>query len=371
MEKGKKGHEEDWLESTWFLLCLIGGYFLTYTGTGVTPKLFTRGIGVSIISETTNTVYGNIGGAIACLLVMAAIGWFPRLKKISLREYGLLAPSGVCTAVIIPTTTLLLCVIDNPMLALVLMRGSVVVLGRIVDSILKWMGKSTKAVTWEENVALVWAVIAVAIGSGLLDNLVLGRSTGNDLFSNVPAMIILGAYLLAYGIRLLLMGISKTHEEWAIQDGRNYFTGEEVFTVIFMAIILVCLYYSGSENKKVVEVVTALQHPKIWPMLGGVFFGLGAIPSVMLFMFKGKNMTFTALANRLTSLAAGVLAVVILGILEWYFWDYIKDWPAVKDWQALGCVGVSMLFLIKVELRRIDEKLAAEAKAKAEATATT
>src|SRR5207237_8220708 len=77
-------------------------------------------------------------------------------------EYLVILPSGVCTAVVIPTTTLMYTLPISVLVAMVIMRGSIIVVSRVVDAVQIRQGILKKTVYGEENWAVVFALLAVA-----------------------------------------------------------------------------------------------------------------------------------------------------------------------------------------------------------------
>src|SRR6185436_5576407 len=106
-----------------------------------------------------------------CLFVVALRRWYRlksnghvRLGPLSFpREFLYIIPSGVCTAVVIPTTTLMYTLPISVMVAMVMMRGSVIVIGRAVDAIQIRQGILKKKVYREEDIAVLFALAAVAV----------------------------------------------------------------------------------------------------------------------------------------------------------------------------------------------------------------
>ena len=151
--------------STGRLLQLCFWYFFFYVFTGILPRYF-RFIGVGDIEYA---VWSTFGGNILCLLFVFALGWYhfqssQYVKTAGVKhpkEFRYIIPSGICTAVIIPTTTLLYSLGISVMVAQIIMRGSIIVISRCIDFIQIRQGILTKKVCWEEEVGVVIAVIAV------------------------------------------------------------------------------------------------------------------------------------------------------------------------------------------------------------------
>lgn len=338
-------------DSTALLLIFAAWYFAAYVATGVCPKIFTDGLlGADKISQIQNLYYSTVGGVGICLLLLMILGWHRRFKSAASvqvgpftfpREYLYLAPSGVCTAIIIPTTTMMYTFGVSVMIAMVVMRGCIIVVGRVVDAIQIKQGILKKQVPWEENVAVVFAISAVA--TALLKT----PKPGEDPFTllhSIPAMVTLGLYVGAYFLRIYIMNWYKNTTAQKA-DNKAFFGAEQAFASITLLLATGVLLFSGSTDVRVEEVKQAASTSYVLAVLGGVAFGLAAIPSVFLLMFKGRTGTFSTLTNRLTSLIAGTTSTLLLILLG-------GKPPATLDWVAFGLVLVAVGFLAKAERRR-------------------
>lgn len=339
-------------DSSLLLLILAAWYFLSYVGTGIAPKVFTDGyFGVDRISQMANLYYSTVGAVGFVLILMVALGWHKRFRSAGsirigpvsfAREYCYLLPSGICTAVIIPTTTLMYTFGVSVMIAMVTMRGCIVVIGRLVDAIQIRQGILKKRVPWEENVAVVFAIAAVATA------LLKSPKPGEDPFSllhSVPAMVVLTAYVGAYFVRIYIMNWYKnTHAGQA--DNRAFFGAEQAFAALALVVVTGALLAWGPNDWRIAEMHHAAETPYFLAMIGGIPFGLAAIPSVLLLMYKGRTGTFSTLVNRLTSLIAGTTATLLLIPLG-------GKAPVLLDWVAFGLVLVAVGFLAKAERRRV------------------
>lgn len=342
--------EED---GTGYLLLLAAWYFAAYVATGVCPKIFTDGLfGVPKITQMANMYYSTLGGVAICLILILLLGWQRRFKSsgnVTLgpvafpKEYLYLGVSGVCTAVIVPTTTMMYSFGVSVMIAMVVMRGCIVVIGRLVDAILIRQKVLKKHVPWEENVAVAFAIAAVAVA------LLKKPHHGEDPFSlvkSVPAMVTLGLYVGAYFIRIYIMNWAKN--TGALKgDVTAFFVVEESFAAVTLLVVGLGVVMFQSSDVRVVEIQKAATTPNLLAVLGGVAFGLATIPSVFLLMFKGRTGTFSTLVNRLTSLVAGTGSTLLLYVL-------VVDGklPTLIDWAAFGLVLVAVGFLAKAERAR-------------------
>ena len=156
--------------STGELLRLCAGYYASYVLTGVLVKVFTGGIRTPRMSDMEYLFNNTIGGNLLCLVTVIALGWLSLESARTIRVAGLrlpaevtfIVPSGICTAIIIPGTTLLYLLPISVMVAMVIMRASVILVSRLVDSIQIRQGLLKKRVLPDENWAVVFALLALA-----------------------------------------------------------------------------------------------------------------------------------------------------------------------------------------------------------------
>ena len=204
------------------LVQLCGGYFGSYVLTGVLVKYFTS-LREPRLSDMAYLVNNTIGGSLFALAVVVPPGWI-HLRSNRIRRFGPLTlpseivyiiPSGVCTAVIIPTTTLMYSLPMSVMVAMVIMRGSVIVISRAVDAIQIRQGILVKQVYREENWAVVFALLAVATNVLLIPVATLlgidsARPIGAFDFLESPfALVVMGLYIVAYAVRIYVMNYFK------------------------------------------------------------------------------------------------------------------------------------------------------------------
>lgn len=336
------------------------GYFVLYVITGISVKYFTgSGEGFPNMSDMKYLVYNTIGGNLLALTIVIVFKWYKLQSNSYIDILGVkvpselyyIIPSGICTAVIIPTTTLMYTLPISVMIAMVIMRGSVIVISRLVDAIQIRQGVLKKKVYWEENVAVIFAIAAV------LSNVVSVKPGSFDFFSSIPAMTILTSYLLAYSIRIYIMNYYKnTRSKGVKQDNKGFFAIEQISASFTMFIVGVIIYISpdlfGWSARQVTEFKEAFINPDdiwYWAFISGFAFGLLAFFSVFIFMFKGRTATFAALVNRLTSLIAGTAATLLFAVI----WG--GKYPKTEDWISLIFILIAVAFLTMAEKKRVRE----------------
>lgn len=341
--------------STGRLIQLCIGYFIFYVITGVSVKYFLG----SGMPDMYYLVYSTVGGNLIALFVVFLLKWykFQSNRIISFlgmnipEEYLYIIPSGICTAVVIPTTTLMYSLPISVMVAMVIMRGSVIIISRIVDAIQIKKGILKKKVYREENIAVVFALIAVGI------NIFSGKESGFDFIYNTAAVIILLCYITAYFIRIYIMNYYKnTRGKGIKQDNKGFFAIEQIAATVTMLTAGILIYNSkdlfGWDFEQITEFINAFKEPSpSWNLavLAGTAFGAVAFFSVFIFMFKGRTATFAGLVNRLTSLIAGTAATLI----SFYFFG--GRFPGQEDWFSLVFILIAVAFISKAEKKRIIE----------------
>lgn len=344
--------------STKQLIEFCSGYFFLYIITGITVKYFTGSpnAGFPGMNDIQYLVYNTIGGNLIALVIVFSFKWYKIQSNNSVNfigfkipsEYYYIIPSGICTAIVIPTTTLMYTLPISVMVAMVIMRGSIIVISRIIDAIQIRQGILKKRVYWEENIAVIFAILAVVA------NLINLKPGSFDFVSSPAAMTILISYLTAYSVRIYIMNYYKnTRGKGVKQDNKAFFGIEQIAASITMVLIGIFIYKSPQllqwNANQVIEFSQAFKAPHsfwFWALVSGFAFGLLAFFSVFIFMFKGRTATFAGLVNRLTSLIAGTAATLIFAIF------FGGNYPGKEDWITLGFILVAVAFLSKAEKKR-------------------
>jgi hypothetical protein len=360
--------------STSKLLKLCGGYFLFYVIYTVAVK-YLKGPaadGFLGMSDLAVTAYTTIGGSAFSLLLVFAMRWYRlasnRLVKVGPftvpSEYAYIIPSGICTAVIVPTTTLMYSLPISVMVAMVIMRGSVIVISRTVDEIQLRQGILKKKVLFEENLAVVFALLGV--GTAVVTNYVTGAPAGKpakDALTMGAGVVILASYIAAYALRIYIMNYFKNTRGKGVKlDNEGFFGVEQIATSAAMLLIGLFLFFAlpplgvgGVHVEGFRQSFLSVPSAWYWAILAGGVFGAVAVFSVFIFMFQGRTATFTGLVNRLTSLIAGTAATLLFALF------FGGAYPKLEDWLSLGAILAAVACLTSAERRRA--LLAAPAKA--------
>src|SRR5690349_24651152 len=202
--------------STRRLLELCVGYFVFYVMTGILVKLYTGMPDAPLYHKDITYLANNtLGGAAFALAIVFAMRWF-RLHSNKLVPFGpwkvpselaYILPSGICTAVVIPTTTLMYTLPISVLVAMVIMRGSIIVIGRAVDAVQIRQGILKKRVYGEEDLAVLFALAAVGVD-------IVGAQGGGFDFA---AVAVLASYIVSYAIRIYIMNYYKNTRARGVQ----------------------------------------------------------------------------------------------------------------------------------------------------------
>jgi hypothetical protein len=346
--------------STSRLLQLCFGYFIFYVINGVAVKFFlSTGEGYPALNGMEYLVYNTAGAALLATGVVLVLKWYriESVRKINIMgisipsELPYILVSGICTAVIVPTTTLLYSFRGiSVMVAMIIMRGSVIIIGRVVDAIQIKRGILKKKVYLEENIAMFIALFAVSI------KIFSGSGDGASPFTSIPVMVIFGSYIVSYAIRIYIMNYYKNTRppEEKKDNNKSFFAIEQITSFITMflvtAAVLVAAKNFGVTGERITPFSNAFFETNTewapWAFFAGSAYGIIAFLSVFIFMFKGRTATFAGLANRLTSLIAGTVSTLVIAIF------FSGKFPAIIDWVSLSFIFIAIAFMSKAEKKR-------------------
>ncbi|RCK77461.1 MAG: hypothetical protein IGBAC_1770 [Ignavibacteriae bacterium] len=353
--------------STGRLIQLCIGYFFFYLIFGVAVKYFTEYLvnqiatpelfkSMQIKMNMEFLIYSTIGGNLLALSIAIGLKWYKLKSNLYKNVLGLnipteliyIIPSGICTAVVIPTTTLMYTLPISVMVAMVIMRGSIIVISRLVDAIQIKQKILKKRVYKEEEFAVIFAIAAVSV------HLFFDKGGGFEFLKNTTAVIILTSYITAYALRLYIMNYFKnTRGKGVPQDNKGFFAIEQISaTLTILTVGIVLFSIDNPKSYQVILFQEVLKQPSEywkWEIIAGISFGVVAFFSVFLFMFKGRTATFAGLVNRLTSLIAGTAATLTS------FFLFGGKFPKLSDWISLGFILIAVMFLSVAEKKRTAE----------------
>ncbi len=348
---------------SWGLLQLCLGYFFFYVLTGISVKYFTgkAELGFLGLNDVEYLLYSTTVASLLCVFVVLWQGWHRRMEWRGWKPFAIILLSGVCTAFIIPSTTLIYSQPLSVMIAMVLMRAGVLIVSRLVDFILQVQGLNHRKVLWLENAAVLLAILSLSLQAGA-SVISKGGAEKHFAFLHSPVVMgLLGFYLLSYFIRIYIMNWFKSVDpSGAKVDNKAFFGVEQLAASGTMVVAALTLYYfgrgEGDASTFAGRLVAALQnpHPK-WMLASasGAFYGMVAFFSVFIFMLRGRSATFAGLANRLTSLLAGTTATLVGCTL------FGTPWPSLLDWVSFFLIMFAVLLLAAAEQRHAAAKASA------------
>jgi len=385
--------------STEQLIQFCAAYFVAYVIFGITSKWFPV---IKGLNQIEYLVWSTIGGSLLCISWVLIRGWW-KIDSIDKRALIYIIFSGLCTAVVIPTTTMMYLLPISVMVAMVIMRASLIIIGRAVDEIQIRQGILKKKVYQEENTAVLFALTAAGM------QIFFVKPGDFDFIHNSAAITILSCYLTAYALRIYIMNYYKNTRPVGTPLNNKWFFAIEQFSasigIILLSVFIINLpsimnwtrplvdetaivqslnstqsaetilptvvaELAKKARKEPVEQVYVfrdafripeakyLQKPNLTSLRfgaigAGMVFGIAAFFSVFIFMFKGRTATFANLSNRLTSLVAGTASTVIFAIF------FKGKFPKITDWLSLLYIFIAVIYLAVAERKRIAEMKAA------------
>ncbi|MCB9778598.1 MAG: hypothetical protein H6742_08565 [Alphaproteobacteria bacterium] len=288
------------MASIWLWAFLYFFFYVPYSGMtkalsgGLTPGLPQGVDGVTLLPIST------LAGIVVMLLFVFGSGWWRYATQLRLGPLSLPVPtwptfvSGLCTAVILATTTLAY-TFDGVSIVfmMLLMRGGVLVLAPIIDRL---SGRHTRWYSW---IGLVLSMAALVVAFA---------EKGGTALSLLAALDV-ALYLAGYSIRLRLMSHQAKSDDAAAT--KRYFIEEQLvvapMTVVFLG--LVALWGQGGFALAVREGFVG------WWSSGfavhtaaiGVFSQLVGIFGTLIYLDAREN-TFSVPVNRCSSILSGVVA---------------------------------------------------------------
>ncbi len=327
---------------------LAFGYFILYLPYCALIKAITTGLlpgwqgpvsGFELLPATV------IATAVVVPVIITAMGWW---KYAGRREIlGLSIPfpsrwtflSGLCFAVIIGTTTLAYTFNGvSILLALLMLRGGVLILAPIVDGLFK---REVRWFSWTA-LALSFAALAVAL------------TDVQSYQMTVIAVLNTAAYLTGYMLRLPCMTwLAKSEDKKATY---RYFVEEQMVAmpVLVMVPAIFALIGQGEIMGDLRRgFTTSLDSELIGPaLLVGVLYAGLCVFGTLIYLDRREN-TFCIPLNRCMSLLSGVSASYALAFL------FQQAPPSHAQLLGAGLILTAILFLsplhhLRLYLARIE-----------------
>jgi protein-tyrosine-phosphatase len=279
------------------------GYFAFYIPYSALTKVLSQGL----LSGTGRPVPGFVllpatvvATTVGMLATITVAGGWSHLRRRRLAGLPVPLPrlstslSGLATAAIIATTTLNYTFGGiSIILALLLMRGGVLILAPIVDLAFG------RRIGWDSWAALGLSFAAILVALSEVDGY---RMT-------VAAALIVGTYLAGYIVRINLMtGVAKSTDP--ATNRRFYFEEAAVAAVALTAVpAAVAVVGRGEVAGQLREgFTTFFATPMVWPALAiGLLYSCLYVFGTAIYL-GGRENTFCIPLNRCSSLLSGVVA---------------------------------------------------------------
>lgn len=283
------------------------GYFACYAPYSALTKALSQG-GVpgmdAAVSGFALLPSSAIASLVGMLVFLSAMGWWKHARRRTVLGVSVPSPSvwtflsGLCTAAIIPTTTLAYTFSGvSIVFMMLLMRGGVLVLAPVVDLV------SKRRVRW-----FSWIALVLSLGA-LLAALADGASYEITLVAAVDVAV----YLLAYFVRLRFMSrLAKSDDS---NDKLRYFVEEQMVATPALVLTLGVLALVG-RGEVLAQVrwgfVDYWSSGAAWAgiVVGLLSQGTGVFGGLIL-LDKREN-TFCVPVNRASSVLAGLLATLAM-----------------------------------------------------------
>lgn len=326
-----------YLRSRKFNLAIWGlalAYFIFYAPYSALIKIITNGLlpgGGIPVSGFAVLPAAVVGTAVAMPIIITTMGWWKYAGR--RRLFGLSIPSpgrvtlisGVCTAVIIGTTTLAFTFRGvSIVFTLILLRGGVFIIAPIVDAIFK------RRVRW-----FSWIAFGLSVGA-----LMVMLTDAGSREMTVIAILNVAAYLTGYLVRLPCMtSIAKAGDRSVTY---RYFVEEQMVALPLLVAIPAILALIGTSGPMLelrqgflgqpgVEVMTA-------SLLVGVLYSGLCVFGTLIYLDRREN-TFCVPLNRSSSLLAGVVASYGLALV------FGQALPSMSQLAGAGLIVVAILLL--------------------------
>lgn len=310
------------------------GYFLAYAPYSALTKALSSGVapgaeaGVSGVALLPVSTLASLIGMMAFLW---GTGWWKAAASRRVAGFPVPMPtryttlSGICTAVILLTTTLAYTFEGvSIVFVMLLMRGGVLIMAPLIDRL------SGRKVRWFSWVALLLSLAAL---------LVAFAERAGYAITFVCALDV-GFYLLAYFVRLQFM--SRLAKSSDVKGNRRFFVEEQLVASPAAMVFLLGLAALGPDDVST-QLMLGFRGLDLGAALGwglaigflsqgtGIFGGL--------ILLDGRENTFCVPVNRASSILAGVAAAYML-----VFWLGSKP-PGLTELVGAALVVAAVLVL--------------------------
>jgi drug/metabolite transporter (DMT)-like permease len=209
-----------WLVCLSYFLCYIPFISFTRWLSTAEPVLGDTMVGAEVLPIAT------MASAVVMVLFIVASGWWKLAGRRRVARWQVpwpghwMALSGLCTAVILTTSTMIFSLGVPIVLAMLITRCGTLIIAPIVDVL---TGRRVHPSSW----------VALGLSAAALFVAVHGRVAGDW---NVPATICVSSYLLAYFVRLQFM--SRLAKSDDTKHTKRYFVEEQFVTAPLTLLLL-------------------------------------------------------------------------------------------------------------------------------------
>ena len=293
---------------------------------------------------------------VSMIIFISCMHWWKfatQTKNLKINGHSLPRPriwtlfSGICTGFVVVTTTLAYTIDGvNIIFAMLLMRGGMLVMSPIVDTIFK------RHVRWFSWAALGLSIMALII-TNFGPNIFEGATFGEKALMNTMLAIDLAVYLASYFFRLSFM--SKLAKSDNADDTKKFFVEEQM---VGTPSILIILFIAGLIGHNAMPdsslfngiwagFTTFWQRPGIiiaFAVATGVFSQFNGVFGSLILLDKSEN-AFAVAVNRCSSILAGTIASLFMALMFNQNLSGKPYMPNVYTWVAAGLVIGALLFL--------------------------
>ena len=318
----------------WAIWGFAFGYFAFYVPYSATAKALSKGLfgsmeeGVRGFSILPLSVMASI---VVMVAFMVVTGWWRDATRVEVLGFSVPRPtrftfaSGVCTSLIIATTTLAY-TFDGVSIVFVmlLLRGGVLSIAPIVDRL------SHRKTNWHSWLGLGFSFLALLIA--------FSEQGGYEI--TVLCAIDVGVYILSYFTRLRVMSSrAKSNDPKAT---RRYFVEEQIVAGPFLLLVLgaVALVGEGTIVEDLRWGFVDVWDSSVVAMVAlvGVFSQGTGICGTLIFLDK-REITYCVPVNRCSSILAGLCASYALYAV------FDQQAPSLYKLAGAGCILLAILSL--------------------------
>ena len=313
---------------------LAAGYFAFYAPYSSLVKAMSLGLLPGVPAPSSPLVALPVIGlttAIVATLIVTALGWWRHGSSRSIGQWRVPWPgrrtvvAGVATAAIIYTTTLMFTIAGmSIVLALLIMRGGVLVLAPLMDLAFR---RRVRWFAWTGFGLALLAVSTIAAGGATLQ---LGWATAATA----------GLYVLGYVFRLPAVNTGAKSRDFACNC--RYFVDEQLVAIatLVAAPLLLALLGTTSVAVQMREgLSTFLTTRTVWLAIAiGALYACLYVFGTLVYLDRREN-TFCVALNRGSSVLAGLVGTAGLAVIAG------EPWPGTYELAAATAILCAIVIL--------------------------